>query len=93
MGQEKAKDSAIQRFVKSIGVKFKVFAKIRVNGKKGSQLFNFLKKACPARGGVKNIQWNFTKFLIDKEGMPVARYGPTKSPESMCDAIEKLLDA
>jgi glutathione peroxidase len=67
-------------------VSFPVLAKIEVNGDK------YLKKEKPGLLGSQGIKWNFTKFLIDKNGKPVARYAPTDKPESLAGDIEKLLD-
>lgn len=72
-------------------VTFPMFAKIDVNGADTHPLFDYLKKAKPGLLGSQNVKWNFTKFLIDKEGNPVARYAPQESPESIRRDIEKLL--
>lgn len=72
------------------GVTFPIFAKIDVNGDNTDPLFSFLKSQ---KKGVlsKNIKWNFTKFLVDKEGHVVERYAPTTEPEKIEDGILKLL--
>jgi glutathione peroxidase len=72
-------------------VSFPVLAKVEVNGDAADPLFKYLKKAKPGLLGSQAIKWNFTKFLIDKDGNPVARYAPTDKPESLAPAIEKLL--
>jgi len=72
-------------------VTFPMFAKVDVNGADTHPLFEFLKKAKPGLLGSLNVKWNFTKFLVDKDGNPVARYAPQDSPESMRRDIEKLL--
>ena len=72
-------------------VTFPMFAKVDVNGADTHPLFEFLKKAKPGLLGSLNVKWNFTKFLVDREGNPVARYAPQDSPESMRRDIEKLL--
>ncbi len=71
-------------------VTFDMFSKIDVNGVYASQLFKFLKKE---QGGflTNAIKWNFTKFLVDREGKVVDRYGSTTTPESLKKDIEKLL--
>ena len=71
-------------------VSFDMFGKIDVNGKYESQLFKFLKKE---QGGflTKAIKWNFTKFLVDKDGNVVDRYASTTTPQSLKEDIEKLL--
>lgn len=72
-------------------VTFPVFAKIEVNGDSADPFWKWLKKEKPGLMGSQGIKWNFTKFLIDKDGKPVARYAPTDKPESLKGAIEKLL--
>ena len=72
-------------------VSFPVLAKVEVNGNGADPLYKYLKKAKPGLMGLQGIKWNFTKFLIDKDGNPVARYAPTDKPESLAPAIEKLL--
>lgn len=72
------------------GVSFPMMAKIDVNGPNADPLFKFLKNE---KGGLLGgaIKWNFTKFLIDREGEIVDRFPPTKTPESMDEAIRVLL--
>ena len=72
------------------GITFKQFAKIDVNGDNESLLFTYLKSA---KKGVlnNNIKWNFTKFLVNKDGIVVGRYSPTEKPEKIRLDIEKLL--
>ena len=72
-------------------VTFPMFAKVDVNGADTHPLFEYLKKAKPGLLGSQNVKWNFTKFLIDRDGNPVARYAPQESPESLRKDIEKLL--
>jgi glutathione peroxidase len=69
---------------------FPRFAKIDVNGAEESPLFTYLKAQQGGLGG-SNIKWNFTKFLVDKNGAVTARFASTKSPESISGDIEKLL--
>jgi len=75
-------------------VSFPVFGKIEVNGSSAHPLYRFLKKSKPGilgpfGGGA--IKWNFTKFLIDRHGKPVARYAPQVKPEDLEEPIRKLL--
>lgn len=70
---------------------FPRFSKIEVNGKNESPLYGFLKERQKGVLGSKNIKWNFTKFLIDKEGNVIKRYGPDKKPETIEADIKKLL--
>ncbi|KHF41358.1 glutathione peroxidase [Halalkalibacter okhensis] len=74
----------------NFGVTFPLFQKINVNGKGAHPLYQFLKSE---KKGVlsSEIKWNFTKFLIDKHGKVVKRYGPTVIPEKMEEDIRKLL--
>ncbi|MFV0391945.1 MAG: glutathione peroxidase [Paludibacteraceae bacterium] len=71
-------------------VTFPMFEKIEVNGKNTEPLFKYLKKAQPGSLG-KRIKWNFTKFLIGKDGKPLKRYGPTVKPEELEEDIVALL--
>jgi glutathione peroxidase len=72
-------------------VTFPVMAKVDVNGEGADPLFKYLKKAKPGLMGTQSIKWNFTKFLIDKDGNVVERFAPTDKPESLEGKIEKLL--
>ncbi|RKD89904.1 glutathione peroxidase [Mangrovibacterium diazotrophicum] len=72
------------------GVSFRMFEKIDVNGEKEHPLYTFLKEKQPGILGSK-IKWNFTKFLIDKNGNPVKRFAPITKPEKMEKDILKLL--
>jgi glutathione peroxidase len=72
------------------GVTFPIFAKIDVNGKNADPLFSFLKDQ--KKGTlIKNIKWNFTKFLIDREGNVVERYGPNVDPSKIEKDLLQLL--
>ena len=72
------------------GITFKQFAKIKVNGPEEEPLYTFLKDQ---KGGAlgKKIKWNFTKFLIARDGTVVARYAPTTTPEKIDEDVAKLL--
>ncbi len=72
------------------GVTFPQFAKIEVNGDQQSPLYAYLKSQKGGLGG-SAIKWNFTKFLVDRQGQVVARFGPTKTPEAMARDILPLL--
>jgi glutathione peroxidase len=81
---------------KNYGVSFPVFAKIDVNGPHAHPLYRFLKKEKPGILGFLTggrISWNFTKFLVGRNGSVVGRYGPAAEPQSLIHAIEHLLDA
>ncbi|RKJ50381.1 glutathione peroxidase [Butyricicoccus sp. 1XD8-22] len=83
-------DETLQFCQINYGVTFPMFAKIDVNGDNADPLFKFLKEQ---KKGVlsKNIKWNFTKFLIDKNGSVIERYAPTTEPEKIDDDIQKIL--
>lgn len=72
-------------------VSFPLFAKIDVNGEAAHPLYNFLKKAKSGVLGFEAIKWNFTKFLVDRQGAVVERYAPTTKPEALKADIEALL--
>ena len=72
-------------------VTFPVFAKVDVNGAGAAPLFKHLKKAAPGLLGSEAIKWNFTKFLVDRDGAVVGRYAPTTKPAEIEKDIERLL--
>ncbi len=72
-------------------VTFPLMAKIAVNGNDASPLYDWLKTEAPGVLGLKAIKWNFTKFLIDRDGKVVNRYGPSDTPASIATDIEALL--
>ena len=77
--QEPGTNAEIKKFAEDHGAKFDMFEKINVNGSSEHPLYTFLKDK--QHGTLTNaIKWNFTKFVIDKEGVPVARFGPTDDP-------------
>ena len=73
------------------GVGFPMFAKIEVNGPDAHPLFAHLKGEAPGLFGTRGIKWNFTKFLVDREGRVHARFAPSTKPESLSPDIEALL--
>ena len=90
--QEPGDANAIESFCEiNYGVTFPLFAKIDVNGDSADSLYKYLKKAKPGLLGSEAIKWNFTKFLVDREGNVVERYAPNAEPESLRGDIEKLL--
>jgi glutathione peroxidase len=90
--QEPGGADEIQSFCETnYGVKFPMFAKIDVNGDNAAPLYQHLKKAQPGLLGTEAIKWNFTKFLVDRNGKVVARYAPKDTPESIRADVEKLL--
>ena len=89
--QAPGSDEEITDFCNSrYGITFPQFSKIDVNGPNEEPLYTFLKDK---KGGImgKNIKWNFTKFLVDREGNVVERFAPTKTPEAIEAEVAKLL--
>ena len=76
---------------KNYGVSFPMFAKIEVNGDDTHPLYRYLKKAAPGLLGSESIKWNFTKFLVNRQGEVTARYASATAPEAIAGDIEKLL--
>lgn len=92
--QEPGSEAEIGAFCeKNYGVTFPMFAKIDVNGDDAHPLFRFLKDEAPGVLGTEGIKWNFTKFLVNKDGAVVKRYAPATKPEELKGDIEKLLAA
>ena len=90
--QEQGADSEIGAFCqKNYGVSFPMFSKIEVNGPNAAPLYNELKQAAPGVMGTKGIKWNFTKFLVNKQGEVVKRYAPTTKPEDIKADIDAAL--
>ncbi len=90
--QEPGDEAEIKRFCSlTYGVSFPMFAKIKVNGEGAHPLFGYLKEARPGILGLESIKWNFTKFLIGKDGVPIKRYAPADKPESIEADIEAAL--
>ena len=90
--QEPGDADEIQSFCEvNYGVSFPLFAKIDVKGPAAHPLYGYLTRAKPGLLGSRGVKWNFTKFLVDREGRPVARYGSSSPPEALKPAIEALL--
>ena len=75
------------------GVSFPMMAKVKVNGADAHPLWKWLTSEAPGILGTEAIKWNFTKFLVGRDGRVVKRYAPNDSPESMARDIEKALAA
>jgi len=89
--QEPGSDQEIQTFCQTrFGVTFPVFRKIEVNGKNADPLFQYLKERAHGWFG-KSIKWNFTKFLVDREGSVVKRFAPRTAPAGIEPWVRKLL--
>jgi glutathione peroxidase len=90
--QEPGDEAEIAKFCSlTYDVSFPLFAKIDVNGSNTHPLFEQLKSAAPGLLGIEMIKWNFTKFLVDREGKVVNRYAPNAAPEELSTDIEPLL--
>lgn len=90
-GQDPGSNEEIRNFCQiNYGVTFPIFDKIKVNGKNAAPLYQYLKKQKSGALGSR-IQWNFTKFLADRQGNVVARYAPDVKPEDLKADIERLL--
>ena len=90
--QEPGTEEEIETFCEvNYGVTFPLFAKIDVNGADTAPLYRYLKKQKPGLLGSEAIKWNFTKFLVDRDGNVVERYAPNTEPESLAGDIQKLL--
>jgi glutathione peroxidase len=73
------------------GVSFPMSEKVEVNGEGAHPLWKYLTETAPGLLGTQAIKWNFTKFLVDREGNVVERFAPATKPESLRETIEKLL--
>ena len=90
--QEPGDEAEIANFCKlTYDVDFPMFAKVDVNGDKTHPLFKALKSAAPGLLGSEAVKWNFTKFLVDRNGNVVDRFAPTTKPDAIAADIEKLL--
>ncbi|MGE7764911.1 glutathione peroxidase [Peribacillus sp. NPDC096540] len=92
LNQEPGDELEIDSYCKlNHGVTFPMFAKVNVNGKDAHPLFRYISENAPGVMGSKSIKWNFTKFLIDREGNIVSRYAPRIKPLEIEDDLKKLL--
>jgi glutathione peroxidase len=92
MAQELGSESEITRFCReNYGVTFPMFSRLNVNGRRTHHLYRYLKAQKRGFLGTQAIKWNFTKFLIDRDGKPVARFAPKTKPEDLEAPIRKLL--
>jgi glutathione peroxidase len=90
--QEPGNEEEIASFCSlNYGVSFPMFAKVDVNGKEAAPLYQHLKESKPGLLGTEAIKWNFTKFLVDKQGQVVDRFAPNAEPSSLVTQVEKLL--
>jgi glutathione peroxidase len=92
--QDSGSDAEIAGFCQlNYGVTFPMMAKIEVNGSGAHPLYQWLSKEAPGLLGSKAIKWNFTKFLVGKDGVVLKRYAPTDTPQSLSKDIEAALAA
>jgi glutathione peroxidase len=90
--QDPGSDDEIAGFCqKNYGVSFTMMKKSDVNGAQANPLYQWLKKEAPGLLGTEGIKWNFTKFLIGRDGQVKNRYAPTDTPQSLSKAIEEAL--
>ncbi|QSI75154.1 glutathione peroxidase [Niveibacterium microcysteis] len=90
--QEPGSEAEIGAFCeKNYGVTFPLSEKVEVNGEGAHPLFKYLTKEAPGLLGTTAIKWNFTKFLVDRDGNVVERFAPTTKPEELAAQIETLL--
>lgn len=90
--QEPGSDSDIQQFCSmTYNVTFPVLGKVDVNGSSASPIYQFLKDKAPGLLGIEMIKWNFTKFLVGKNGEVIMRYAPNTEPSDIATDIEKAL--
>jgi glutathione peroxidase len=92
--QDPGTDGEIASFCQlNYGVKFPMMSKVKVNGSEAHPLWKWLTAEAPGILGTKGIKWNFTKFLVGKDGQVIKRYAPNDSPESITKDIEAALAA
>jgi glutathione peroxidase len=90
--QEPGNDDEISQFcTMNFGVSFPLTAKLEVNGENTAELYNTLKSEAPGLLGSRRIKWNFTKFLVNKQGKVIKRYAPTTKPIDISEDIESAL--
>ncbi|MGG0536631.1 glutathione peroxidase [Priestia aryabhattai] len=91
-GQEPGSSNDIEQFCElNYGVSFPMFAKVDVKGEHAHPLFAYLTEQAPGLLGSKAIKWNFTKFLVNRQGEVVKRYAPQTAPKDIQKDIKKLL--
>lgn len=90
--QEPGNEAEIANFCSSTySVSFPMFAKVEVNGSATHPLYRWLKSSCPGILGSEAIKWNFTKFMVGRDGLALARYAPSVKPEELVPDIERRL--
>lgn len=90
--QEPGSNNEIQQFCSlTYNVSFPIMSKVEVNGANADPFYKHLKEAAPGLLGTEGIKWNFTKFLIGKDGQVISRYAPNTEPKDIADDIKKAL--
>ena len=90
--QEKAENNEIKKFCDlNFNISFELFSKIEVNGDNAHPLFQHLKAQAPGILGSKGIKWNFTKFLVNKQGEVIKRYSRTTKPADIANDVAAIL--
>jgi len=93
-GQDPGSNDEIASFCQlNYGVSFPMMAKVDVNGAQASPLYRWLCAEAPGLLGSKAIKWNFTKFLVGKDGQVIRRYAPQDTPAKLADDVEAALQA
>jgi len=90
--QERGSPKEIRAFADGYGARFDIYAKVNVNGRSADPVFTYLKRHL-SDGLGSSIKWNFTKFLVDRDGKPRRRFSPSTRPLALRADIERLLDA
>ncbi len=90
-GQEPGDADQIRACGMRFGASFPVFAKLEVNGQGAHPLFQYLKEEAPGALGTRQIKWNFTKFLVGRDGRVIERFSPRRKPADLVPAIEAAL--
>jgi glutathione peroxidase len=92
--QEPGDEADIQKFCSlKYDVTFPMFAKVKVNGPDAHPLYQHLKNAAAGLLGIRMVKWNFTKFLVGRDGEVVGRYGPLSTPKRLGRAVANFVDA
>ncbi len=93
-GQDPGENAEIASFCQvNYGVSFPMMAKVEVNGANAHPLFKWLKAQAPGLLGSQAVKWNFTKFLIGRDGRVIKRYAPQEAPQKLAADIERALQA
>ncbi len=93
-GQDPGSNNEIASFCQlNYGVSFPMMAKVKVNGSEAHPLWQWLKGEAPGLLGTQGIKWNFTKFLVGRDGQVIKRYAPNDAPDALRKDIEKALAA